>query len=172
MYLFFSFSFKYIISCILVLWLFSDSKHCIYPWYIFDDVVIIFTYLIMCYFFSLFKHMFLLYVCNLLFLFHTKMPWWVLFKVFQKGRLSKSSMPWTLFLQNFSRVCVRVDLLYLMSDYELSDLWLPSYFIYWLWFCHRLPQGEIVKTYVEHVMNICHIELANHLTKCTLLLIG
>ena len=33
---------------------------------------------------------FLLFVCNLLFLFHTKMPWWVLFKVFQKYRLSKS----------------------------------------------------------------------------------
>ena len=34
---------------------------------------------------------FLYTVCNLLFLFHTKMPWWVLFKVFQKYRLSKSS---------------------------------------------------------------------------------
>ena len=34
---------------------------------------------------------FLLFVCNLLFLFHTKMPWWVLFKVFQKYRLSKST---------------------------------------------------------------------------------
>ena len=43
-----------------------------------------------------------------LFLFHTKMPWWVLFKVFQKDRLWKSIMPWTLFLQSFLRVCVRV----------------------------------------------------------------
>ena len=34
---------------------------------------------------------FLLLVCNLIFLFHTKMPWWVLFKVFQKYRLSKST---------------------------------------------------------------------------------
>ena len=34
---------------------------------------------------------FLLLVCSLLFLFHTKMPWWILFKVFQKYRLSKSS---------------------------------------------------------------------------------
>ena len=34
---------------------------------------------------------FLLFVCNLLFLFHTKMPWWVLFKVFQKYRFSKST---------------------------------------------------------------------------------
>ena len=29
-----------------------------------------------------------------------------------------------------------------------------------------------VRTYVEHVMNICHIELANPLTKRTLLVIG
>ena len=34
---------------------------------------------------------FLLFVCNLLFMSHTKMSWWVLFKVFQKYRLSKSS---------------------------------------------------------------------------------
>ena len=34
---------------------------------------------------------FLLLVCSLLVLFHTKMPWWILFKVFQKYRLSKSS---------------------------------------------------------------------------------
>ena len=28
-------------------------------------------------------------------------------------------------------------------------------FICLLWFCHRLPKGEIVRTYVNHVMNIC-----------------
>ena len=48
-------------------------------------------------------------VCNLLFMFHTKMSWWVLFQVLQKYRSSKSSIPWTLFLQSFSRVCVRID---------------------------------------------------------------
>ena len=52
---------------------------------------------------------FLLIVCNLLLLFHTKMPWWFLFKMFQKYMLSKSFMPRTLFLQNFSRFCVKVD---------------------------------------------------------------
>ena len=40
-----------------------------------------------------------------------------------------------------------------------------------LWFCHRLPKGEIVRTYVNHVRNICHLELANPLTKQTLLVI-
>ena len=65
------------------------------------------TYLSMCCFISLFIHTFL-YVYNPLFLFHTKMSWWVLFKVFQKDRLSKSIMSWTLFLQSFSRVCDRI----------------------------------------------------------------
>ena len=51
---------------------------------------------------------FLFIVCNLLFLFRTKMLWLVLFKVFQKYWMS-NSMPWTLFLQSFSRVCVRID---------------------------------------------------------------
>ena len=51
---------------------------------------------------------FLSIVWNLLFLLHTKMPWWVLFKVFQKYKLSKFFLPWTLFLQSFSRVCARI----------------------------------------------------------------
>ena len=62
-------------------------------------------------------------------------------------------------------------LLYLTSDYELSDLWLLSYFICWLWFYHGLPKGKIVRIYVKHVKNICHIELSNPLTKRILLVI-
>ena len=41
-----------------------------------------------------------------------------------------------------------------------------------LWFCQGLPKGEIVRIYVNHVRNICHLELANPLTKHTLLVIG
>ena len=41
--------------------------------------------------FSLYTHASYYFVSNLSFLFHTKMPWWVLFKVFQKYRLSKST---------------------------------------------------------------------------------
>ena len=110
MYLFFSFSFRYIISCTLVLWPLSDSKHCIYLWYIYLIMLLSHFHvsLYVLFLFSLYTHV-SYFVCNLLFLFHTKMLWWVLFKVFQKYRLSKSSMPWTLFLQSFSRVCVRVD---------------------------------------------------------------
>ena len=44
-------------------------------------------------------------------------------------------------------------------------------FICLLWFCHGLPKGEIVRTYVDHVKNIHHIKLANPLTKRILLVI-
>ena len=40
--------------------------------------------------FYLYTHVSLYTVCNLLFLFHTNMLWWVLFKVIQKYRLLKS----------------------------------------------------------------------------------
>ena len=72
------------------------------------DVCLLHLSLHVLFLFYLYTHVFFI-VCNFLFLFHTKKPWWVLFKVFQKYRLSKSSMPWALFLQIFSRVCVMVD---------------------------------------------------------------
>ena len=103
--LFFSFLVVTLSFCTPVLW--PLDIHCTYLLiYIYDDVCL-FTYLSMCCFFSHLIHMFL-YVCNFLFLFHTKMPWWVLFKVFQKNRLLRSIMPWTLFLQSFSKVYVRI----------------------------------------------------------------
>ena len=93
--------------------------------------------------FSLYTHVSL--CSQSLFLFHTKIPWWVLFKVYQKDKLWKSIMPWTLFLQSFSRVCVRVWFSCISTSvYEFSDLRLLSWFICLLWFCHGLPKGEIV----------------------------
>ena len=44
-------------------------------------------------------------------------------------------------------------------------------FICLLWFCHGLSKGEIVRTYVNYVWNICHLELANPLTIHTFLVI-
>ena len=102
---------------------------------------VFFTYLFMCCFFSLFMHMLLIYCMqSFIFLFHTKMPWWVLFKVFQKYRLSKSFLPWTLFLQSFSRVCVRIRF-YCIQQVIISLVIYESYFICLLWFCHELPKG-------------------------------
>ena len=64
MYLFFSFFldklFLYMSSCTYL--------------FIYIDVCFSFTYPFMCCFFSPLIHMFLIFVCNLLFLFHIKMP--------------------------------------------------------------------------------------------------
>ena len=93
-----------------------------------------------------------------LFLFHTKILWWVLFKVFQKDRLWKSIMPWTLFLQSFSRVCVSFRFFCIpTSGYEFSDLRLLSWFICLLWFCYGFPKGEIVRTYMRIFRDICYV---------------
>ena len=106
--------------------------------------------------FSLYTHV---YLCmQSLFLFQTIKHWWVLFKVFQKDRLWKSTMLWILFLQSFSKVYARVKfVLNSTSDYEFSDLRLLSWFICLLWFCHGLPKGEIVRTYVRIVRHICYV---------------
>ena len=80
----------------------------IFDIYLYADVCLLHLPLHVLFLFSLYTHV-SLFVCNILFLSHTKMRWWVLFKVFQKYRLKKSSMPWNLFLQSFSRVCVRID---------------------------------------------------------------
>ena len=72
MHFFFSFYFRYIISCIL--WSYDRFDiHCIYIPFILIYVFLS-PILTMCCFFSFFIHMFLILVCNLLFLFHTKMP--------------------------------------------------------------------------------------------------
>jgi len=129
MYLFFSFFFTYFIRIPLVLWPLCDRKPCTFSWYIYDEVVItVFISLHVLFLFSLYAHASYIFVCNLLFLFHTKMPWWVLFKMFQKYRLSKSSLPSTLFLQSFSKFCVKINFIVFNKwVWVKSDLWLLSY---------------------------------------------
>ena len=84
---FFSFYFRYII---LVHGSYDHYWHTLYLYSLFSDVCFSSTLICVVSFLSLYTW-FLLLVCNLLFLFHTKMPWWVLFKVFQKYKLSKST---------------------------------------------------------------------------------
>ena len=185
--------FRYIVLVHKVLWPLIDI-HCTYFLFYDVDVCFSFTYHFMCCFFSPFIHMFLIFVCNLLLLFHTKMPWWVSFKVFQKYRLSKSTchklssckvfqgfmlgytkVPWWVLFKVFQKyrlsksTChklssckvfqefmLKLILLYSTSEYELSDLWLLSYAHLFVVVCHGLPKGEIVRTYVFHIKNICH----------------
>ena len=107
---------------------------------IFMMMYVFFTYLYICCFFSIFIHMFFILVCNLLFLFHTKMLWWVLFKVFQKYKLSKSTCHKLSSCKVFQEFVLGYILLYSTIEYKLSDLWLISYFICLLWFCHRIAK--------------------------------
>ena len=92
MYLFFSF-----LSFLDTLFLYMRSCDHLYTYIvlIFSSILLMYVFLsptLSCVvsFLSLYT-CFLLFVCNLLFLFHIKMSWWVLFKVFQKYRLSKST---------------------------------------------------------------------------------
>ena len=124
----------------------------IYVYIYIYDVVIIFTYLSMCCFFSLFIHMFLIFiVCNLLFLFHTKMPWRVLFKCFRKTGYE------SLLCHELSSCKVFQEFM-LGLDFIVFNKWLwVQWFItslilhLFLWFCHGLPNGKIVRTYMELV---------------------
>ena len=142
------FSFLYFLDTLFLL---CDSKSCtlidIYIYiYILRLLLYSFTYFFMCCFFSLFMHMLFIYCMqSFIFLFHTKMPWWVLFKVFQKYRLSKSFLPWTLFLQSFSSVCVRIKF-YCIQQVYISWVFydFSRMFICLLWFCHGLPNERLL----------------------------
>ena len=156
-YVFFFFS-----SFIDTLFLLCDSKPCTYDIiYIYDEVVItVLSPISTCVVYSLsLRTWFLFIVSNLLFLFHTKMPW-VLFEVFQKYRLSKSSCHELSSCKVFQEFVLGYILLYSTNEYKLSDLYDFSHmFICLLWFCHGLPKKEIVRTYVNHVRNICQYRI-------------
>ena len=154
------------------LFLHCDSKPCTHYWYIYWGCYYIISPITSCIvsFLSLCT-CFLFIVCNLLFLFHTKIPWWVLFKVFQKYRLSKSFMLWTLFLHSFSRVCIMID--FIVFNKWVWVGWVITSLIFHLFVVvlSRIAKGEIIRIYVNHVKNICHLELDYNLTKRTLLVI-
>ena len=75
-----------------------------------------------------------------------KAPWWVLFKCFRKIGCESLPCHELSSCKVFQEFVLGLDLFYIStSDYEFSDLRLLSWFIFLLWFCHRLPKGEIVK---------------------------
>ena len=127
MYLFLLSTLNTFISCTWVLWPLLIYIVLIFfiCWCMFLSPTL--TCVVLFFFFPLFMHILLIFVCNLLFLFHTKMPWWVLFKVFQKYRLSKSTCHKLSSCKVFQEFVLGWILLYLTSEYELSDLWLLSY---------------------------------------------
>ena len=127
--------------CILVLW--PLDIHCTYIWFIYILMYVIhLSFPCVVSFLSLYT-CFLYDVCNFIFLFHTKMPWWVLFKVFQEYKFSKS-----LLAKFFKSLCY--DRFYCIQQVNMSWVFYDFFhmFICLLWFCHGLPKGEIVRTYV------------------------
>ena len=116
--------------------------------FFFKYIVFFFPYIRWCMFFtlshmyclfSLFIHMFLLLYS--LSMFHT---WCIVESCLSVSVKTgcKSIIPWSLFLQSFSRVCSRVRLMY------FCKLWVVVLDISHnccLWFCHELPKGEIVR---------------------------
>ena len=125
MYLFFSFLFRYSVLVHEVLWPFIDI-HCTYLFHLWLMYVFLSPILSCVVSFLPLYTCFLLLVCNLLFLFHTKMSWWVLFKVFQKYRLSKSTCHKLSSCKVFQKFVLGF-MTSLICEYELSDLWLLSY---------------------------------------------
>ena len=74
------------------------------------------------------------------------MPWWVFFKCFRKISCESLSCRELFSCKVFQEFVVGIDLLCnTTSGYELSDLRLFSWLFVLLWFCHKLPKGEIVK---------------------------
>ena len=118
--------------------------------------MLLFTYLSMCYFFSLFIHMFL-YVCNPLFCFTLRCLDEFCLKCFRKTGCQNLSCHELSSCKVFQEFVLGIVLLYSTSGYEFSDLKLLSWFICLLWFCHGLPKGEIVRTYVDIVRDICYV---------------
>ena len=136
MYLFF---FRYICSCTLGLMTIFDI-HCTYFLYIWGCMFLSPILTCVVSFLSLYT-CFLHIVCNLIFLFHIKMPWWVLFKVFQKYKFSKSSCHKLSSYKVFQEFMLGYILLYSTSEYELSDLWLFSYVYLFVMVLSRISKG-------------------------------
>ena len=142
--------------------------------YIYDEVVItvlspffscVVSFLSLC-------TCFLFIVYNLISLFHIKMSWWVLFKVFQKYRLSKSFLPWTFFLQSSLGVCVRIDFIvfnkWIWVEWFMTSLICSFVCCSFVTDCQR---GRLLGHMWIMLGTYINIELANPLTKRTLLVI-
>ena len=153
MYLFFFFIVQ------IHLFLHCDSKPCIYV-DIYIEVVITVSPISSCGVSFLSLCTCVLYiVCNILFL-------------FQKYRLLKSFLPWTLFLQSFSRVCVRIDIIvfnkWVWVEWFMTSLVCSFVCCGFVTDCRR---GRFLWHMWIMLGTYVNVELANPLTKHTLLVI-
>ena len=158
-----------------VLWPFIDI-HCTYfPLYI-VDVCFSFTYPLICCFFSLFIHMLLINLYAIYYFYFTQrcLNEFCL-KYFRNTGCQSLLAINSLLAKFFKSLCY--DRFYCIQQVNMS--WViyefSRMFICLLWFCHRLPKGEIVKTYVFHMLKTYVMILCNWLIlwqKRTLLVFG
>ena len=147
MYFLFSLHFRYIISCILVLWPFWHTLY-LYLLYIYFDVCS-FTYLSMCCFFSFFIHMFLIILYSIYyFCFTLRCYDEFCLKCFRNTSCQSLLAINSLLAKFVKSLCY--DRFYCIQQVNMSwVIYVFSHiFICLLWFCHGLPKGEIVRTYV------------------------
>ena len=104
---------------------------------------------------------FLLFVCNLLFLFHRRCLDEFCLKCFRNTDCQSLLAINSLLAKIFKSLCY--DRFYCIQQVNMS--WViydfSRMFICLLWFCHGLPKGEIVRTYVflilrTYVMSLCN----------------
>ena len=106
---------------------------------------------------------FLLLICNLLFLFHTKCLDEFCLKCFRNTGCQSLLAINSLLAKFFKSLCY--DRFYCIQQVNMS--WViydfSHMFICLLWFYHRLPKGEIVRTYMINLLEIYVTILCNWL---------
>ena len=160
--MYFFFYFRYITSCILVLWPFWHTLY-LYLIFIYIDVCS-FTYLSMCCFFSIFIHMFLSMYAIYYFYFILKCLDEFCLKCFRNTDC-QSLLAMNSFLAKFFKnlcynrfYCIQqVNMSWVIYDFSHICLFVSCCF------GHGLPTGGIVKTYVFHMLGIYVTILCNWL---------
>ena len=106
---------------------------------------------------------YLLFVCNLLFLFHTRCLDEFCLKCFRNTDCQSLLAINSLLAKIFKSLCY--DRFYCIQQVNMS--WViydfSRMFICLLWFCHGLPNGEIVRTYVFYLLRTYVMILCNWL---------
>ena len=118
--------------------------HCTYLWYIYIyDVCLLHLSLHVLFLLSLYTCFFMYAI----FISVSHMiPWWVLFNCFRKTGCKSLLCHELSSCKFFEEFMLGLDLFCnSTSGYEFCVLKLLSWFIFLLWFCHRLPKGKIVK---------------------------
>ena len=139
------FLFSFIYLSLLYTSLVTILLHTLYFIFIYDDDVCFSSPTSTCVisFLSLYTCFFMYAI--LIFVLHM-MPWWVLFKCFKKTGCESLSCHELSSCKVFQEFVVWIDLFCnTTSGYKFSDLRLLSWLFVLLWFCHRLPKGEIVR---------------------------